>query len=935
MPPQSTSDDYGLEKAPIPAVLDDKYGLEKSTATAAPPKTQAEKNAEALKTVGRVTEFEKNPEAQQPSIFQTAKRVHEAGQQEAEKYLPESLKQPYRESQDLTHLAMGPLGMVSPYIHTGLGKAGDVAAEEAERQKTLQQQAAAQGKPIDPRAFTGVGALGALADTAHLGSEMFTPKGIATTAGAVLANTNPVTAVPVDLAFMAHGAKGLSEAAPEALKGDPQAIQNALLSTSEMTGAAAGLPENVPKFIPAAKTAIAKVGEPFHIGMTGEELLKKGVSPRAQATGWDEAVARPGVQRALVEHNKATPINSAADLDEAIPVMKDKIWTEKVEPALERQGQRPVDMKPVADAIRSEKVISKEMQRFEPEEAAKLNKLADDLSHAETVESANGLLKYVNGKLETYFQKYPSARRANLMNNPETAGWEAARQTIRQQFLKTLEDAGETQVRDARGDYGALETMGKEVERRVNVAERQKPWSLPRILGVTGALPTAGTSLALGELIHHLNKPDVLIRRGVGRLEPPPEAPFTAPPKFTPAAPPPPAATQIPMNLPPENAPLFNIQQTPRLRPDMEAPRLGPITGEQTPLHLPESPEQAPLFSIPQTRGNVPETPKIGGEGLKLGPPHNVEAETAGLPKVKTGEGTVTRGTTANFQPAKGAGRQATTAETAELPNLPNPKPADLKPGETVQDRFFDEKTKQWAPERQANHAAYVEHNLKGKVAPTDRPPEATITIGGTGAGKSTFTRKYLDENPNAVNVDPDRAKLSVPEYEGLKKTDPAKAAFRVHEEASSMSKQLLKAAAEKKMDFLYDTTTGGSDAALYQRLKDAGYHVRIVYVDLPVEEAINRAKLRAESSPDPASRGRVVPENIIRQKHQEAANTFMKFKNDPSVDEIQAYDNSGKNLEPFYNRKGTTEKTYNPETFERVRAKAGANEPKPAGKVH
>jgi len=287
----------------------------------------------------------------------------------------------------------------------------------------------------------------------------------------------------------------------------------------------------IPK-IPGAGPLLKTIGEPFHIGMSGEELLKKGVSPRAQATGWDDAISRPGVQRALAEHNSATPIKSAADLDEAIPLMKEKIWSEKVEPALARQAKRPVDMNPAAEAVR--KAVTPEIEEFDPEHADQLNSLADKLEGSRDVQSANRLLTYVNGKLESYFAKYPSARRANLMNNPDVAGWESARRAIREQFLDTLENAGEKQIREARQDYGGLETVGKEVERRVNVADRAKPMSLSRLLGIMGAVPSGGVSVLAGEAAHYLNKPDVLIKRGISRLNPGPEAPFTPPASFEP-----------------------------------------------------------------------------------------------------------------------------------------------------------------------------------------------------------------------------------------------------------------------------------------------------------------------------------------------------------------------------------------------------------------
>lgn len=362
-------------------------------------------------------------------------------------------------------------------------------------------------------------------------------------------------------------------------------------------------PHVIPPVARTAAKTIKKVGEPFHIGMTGEELLKKGVSPRAQATGWDDAIARPGVQRAIKEAHAASPIRTAADLDEAIPGMKDKIWDKKVEPALARQGPRPVDMQPAAKAVRD--VITPEMREFDPTGATDLEDVASKLERSRTVAETNGLLKYINGKLESYFAKYPSARRANLMNNPETAGWEAARRAIRNQFLDTLEGAGETQIRNARQDYGALETIGKEVERRVNVADRAKPWSLTRIFGWGAAPFTHGITAGLGELAHHLNKPDVLIRRGISRLKPGEEPAFTAPPAYE--VPPVRNAGSLPAPATPMPGPV-DLEGTPIeggrwVTPKGALPGIQPIV----PKFLREIPAQQPEAApAPPVRGALP-----------------------------------------------------------------------------------------------------------------------------------------------------------------------------------------------------------------------------------------------------------------------------------------------------------------------------------------
>jgi hypothetical protein len=282
----------------------------------------------------------------------------------------------------------------------------------------------------------------------------------------------------------------------------------------------------IPKTMAAASDIASggwrKIGNPAGLASTGEELLTQGISPRTSMTNFKSSLSR--VTGDLKAYDAQSKIGSVQDLSDAIPEIKQKIWSDEVQPALDRQSTRSVNMKPVADAVRGQ--ISDEMKTFDEGNADKLESLASKLENARDVGSAGKLLKYINGNLESYFQKFPAARKANLMNNPETAGWEAARAELRNQFLGTLEDAGESGVRDARLRYGALDTLQDAVERRVNVADRAKPMDLGRIVGLagaglSGATPLGGASIAAGELSHYLNKPDVLVRRGIGALESP------------------------------------------------------------------------------------------------------------------------------------------------------------------------------------------------------------------------------------------------------------------------------------------------------------------------------------------------------------------------------------------------------------------------------
>jgi hypothetical protein len=394
------------------------------------------------------------------------------------------------------------------------------------------------------------------------------------------------------------------------------------LTGGKVTGALSKVPGKV-----VGKTLDA-LGNPYTMGMGWNDLVTKGVRPRARATGWQDALQSPGVQRAVKEYHDASPINSMEDFKDAVPEIKEKLWDEKVQPALDRQGPRPVDMKPVAEKVRG--AITPQMREFDPNGVKAMEDLASKLDKARTVSEASELNKYANSQLESYFSKYPTARRSALATSPDTMGWENARSAIREQLGKTLEDAGETETQSARKDYGHLTTIEKELERKVNVNDRKSSMSLPRILGLVGAVPTGGMSVVAGEIAHHLNQPDVLIRRGMNKLNPPEAPKFTPPAPFVPPAAPAQipriAGEQTPLNLPPENAPLFNIQQTPQAPPraPAEAP-LPPIQGEQQSLPLP--PENAPLFNIQQT-------PKVGSREVPgaMVPPESSAASSAPIP---------------------------------------------------------------------------------------------------------------------------------------------------------------------------------------------------------------------------------------------------------------------------------------------------------------
>lgn len=276
----------------------------------------------------------------------------------------------------------------------------------------------------------------------------------------------------------------------------------------------------------AANKAIVKpVAEGFTIGTTGESMLKKGLAPYAKQTGYDPAVEKAG--KDIIDYHKETPIKSVKDLYEALPEIATNIAEKEMNPVARKHADEVMAPEHFARAKTAvEAAATPFVEEFDPGAAKDVKELAEKIGKSRTVADLigtkagdrGGLLGYINAKMNSYFAKYPSARAMDLMTNPDTAAWEAARQSLREELLNHLEAQGETGIRDARERFGAIKELQKTTERRVNVNDRAKPMSLPRILGLVGAPLTGGLSVVAGEVANYLNKPDVLVGRGLNRM---------------------------------------------------------------------------------------------------------------------------------------------------------------------------------------------------------------------------------------------------------------------------------------------------------------------------------------------------------------------------------------------------------------------------------
>jgi predicted ABC-type ATPase len=244
-----------------------------------------------------------------------------------------------------------------------------------------------------------------------------------------------------------------------------------------------------------------------------------------------------------------------------------------------------------------------------------------------------------------------------------------------------------------------------------------------------------------------------------------------------------------------------------------------------------------------------------------------------------------------------------------------------LEKGEETADHFFNKepgfdknvdkyKTKgTWDKDRAAMHQQIIAKWLEGKE-PSGSKPQAWILGGGTASGKSTASKELLGEDPKALNVDPDKLKLEIPEYAALKETDQDNAAPRVHEESSYLTKELMAAAANKRLDIIYDATTSGNGGPnMAKALAKDGYDVHVMFFDIPLSMARERQAIREATSTDPVSVGRHVKDEVIVENHQGAAAKFQVLKDMPEVKDARMYDNSQpKGMPPtlVYERSGT-----------------------------
>lgn len=194
---------------------------------------------------------------------------------------------------------------------------------------------------------------------------------------------------------------------------------------------------------------------------------------------------------------------------------------------------------------------------------------------------------------------------------------------------------------------------------------------------------------------------------------------------------------------------------------------------------------------------------------------------------------------------------------------------------------------------RRALHSALVDKAFENKVSGHEIPV-ATILLGGAGSGKSYVYENYHKSiNANAVYVNADDIKASLPEWNKYVEKDFVSAASKLHEESSDITSLILKEAIEERYHFTYDTTLSNQSTAreLIDNLRSKGFKINLIAVDVPYDKASISARNRSYKGK------RFVPEHVVKHTNRGARESLKMILRESLVDNVTIYDNSGLNL--------------------------------------
>lgn len=159
------------------------------------------------------------------------------------------------------------------------------------------------------------------------------------------------------------------------------------------------------------------------------------------------------------------------------------------------------------------------------------------------------------------------------------------------------------------------------------------------------------------------------------------------------------------------------------------------------------------------------------------------------------------------------------------------------------------------------------------------KEPVVTLMMGAPASGKGTTIELLKDteiEYKDILVVDPDKIKTQglSKDYKEYKKYNLKKAASKVHEEGSYISKQIIKELDNIGTHYIQDKCFADYDKLIKEidRLANLGVKVKIMMTSSSVEKAYQRMLKRGKKT------GRYVDEKYFYEQHRKVEKTFSKL---------------------------------------------------------
>jgi hypothetical protein len=299
------------------------------------------------------------------------------------------------------------------------------------------------------------------------------------------------------------------------------------------------------KVVSAVSDAVAA---PFKAGysywnpeaaMTPEQAATMAFRPRNSKTNWQAEVqsALPDARRAADTMGIDTNGMTLDDALKAVNQAKKDVWGEYQQQFLDANSDHAVSAQPIADALRGQ--VSDMTREQNPGLAKKIEQVAKTYDgRTLTVQELQDRVSQLNNQTRAIEARYVTDKRA-AKQSPQNAYVFAQRDGLRTLLDSTIEAESGPGGSDLRKRWGALTSLEDVISRRIPVADRQAPESLPKTLAKAYAagriargmftlnpmdIMEGGVSLLSQRHSAKLNDPDYLTQVAFNKTTPRPPA---------------------------------------------------------------------------------------------------------------------------------------------------------------------------------------------------------------------------------------------------------------------------------------------------------------------------------------------------------------------------------------------------------------------------